>query len=737
MVKLNERVTTLQSQQKQQQLPTQRPSLHRQLPPNMPPRHSPLPTWSNSDFQEPDLPMTNLPPTMSDRPRLKDFLAAMKPDSWGSNTGRSAKRASMRREENMYIPPPMSNIPDNPLNNTIAPPSNHLYSSVPSTAGLARSSLTTFNPHHYPESSPIPFDPSSSLPQHRSPYQQQTHSPMHSNDPTPSAPMQSRHSQPQMIYAPPDAQTFTPHQQFPSSQSYAQHNPSMQQTLHQPSPSQPPFRQSSPTRHLNYQPPPPQQQVYQPPPPQQQVYQPPAPQQPVYQPPPPQQQFYQPPPPQQQFYQPPAPQQSVYQPPPPQQQVYQQPPPQQPVYQLQPQVYQPPAPQQPVYQPSIQQPVYQPPPPQQQFYQPPPPQQPVYQPAPPQQPIYQPHPSQQPMYQPPPVQQSMHPSFVQQQPVPPQQLNQQYMVQPTHVSPTQPPVVQQNPNSNDSNRSTQQPLPPKFDPYRPQPLGAYDIPKTHNSSSAPSIQAPTPPVQPQQIIPTQPRANAQDVYRPGGLPAVNQSPVTSIPTNNNNYHPTQYVQYVPPSPPQPAAPMVPSPAPSTVTKAPVNTTPPQPVVSNIADDLLSIALEQQIYSSMMDSEPNSPEPQSPISVDEDHQAKTNGKPIACIQPLSIVPEEKPIVQPVVTPVASLNSPQDPYDDKEKLDQLVSDVQRFEKYVSTMSKKTLNGTIPSEVDWKVRIPLFKNTEPTTINLSIGTIRFTRKRYSYSNVCNWKM
>jgi len=122
----------------------------------------------------------------------------------------------------------------------------------------------------------------------------------------------------------------------------------------------------------------------------------------------------------------------------------------------------------------------------------------------------------------------------------------------------------------------------------------------------------------------------------------------------------------------------------------------------IADDLLSLALEQQIESSIINTEPNNPELQSTISIDEELQQKCNGKPIACIQPLSVVIEEKQPTQSLVTPVTSLSPPQDPYGDKDKLDQLESDVQRFEKHVSTMTKKILNGTVPLEVEWKVRI-----------------------------------
>ena len=674
MVKLNERANTLQSQQQQQQKPPpQRPSSQRRLPPNMPPRPSPLPTWSNSDFQESDLPLTSLPSAMPDRPRLKDYLATMKPDTWGTSTGRSAKRSSMRREENMYIPPPMSNISDNNhLHTNIDPVMGPLYSSAPSAAGPMRTSLPTFSPHHYPPQSPTHFEQQSSmLPQHQLSYPQQIHSPLHSNDPTASVRTQSRHNQPQMIYNSPNSQPFTQHQQYPSSQSTYQSNLPTQQTFHQPT-----FQQPSPNQHLGYQPSPPPQQVYQPPAAQQAVYQPQAMQQPIYQPPPPSQPVYQPPPP------------------PPQQQVYQPHPPSQPVYQPPP--------------PPPQQPAYQPPPPSQPVYQPPPPHQVIYQPpaAAPQQPIYQQPPTQHPMYQAPSAPQSIHhPSFTQ-QPGPPMSMNQHYTVQPTHMNPS--------PNLNDTSRPTQQPPqpPPKFDPYRPQPVGAYDIPKTQNPSGTPSIPAPMPPVQQQQTVATQPRVHVQDVYRPGGLLTVNQPPVPSLPANNNNYNPNQHVQYVsppiPPPVPPPAVPLVPSPIPSTIPKAPVNKTPPQPVVSNIADDLLSLALEQQINASTINTEPNSPEPQSPISVDEDHQAKTNGKPIACIQPLTVVSEEKPIVQPVVTPVANLSSPQDPYDDKDKLDQLVSDVQRFEKHVSTMTKKTLNGTIPLEVEWKVRYESVQKT-----------------------------
>lgn len=64
------------------------------------------------------------------------------------------------------------------------------------------------------------------------------------------------------------------------------------------------------------------------------------------------------------------------------------------------------------------------------------------------------------------------------------------------------------------------PLPAKFDPYRPQPVGAYDIPTT----------------QPPSFL------NPQDVYRPGGLLGMTQQPMSTA-----NYDPNQYVQYIPSS----------------------------------------------------------------------------------------------------------------------------------------------------------------------------------------------
>ena len=67
-------------------------------------------------------------------------------------------------------------------------------------------------------------------------------------------------------------------------------------------------------------------------------------------------------------------------------------------------------------------------------------------------------------------------------------------------------------------RSAQQPVPlgPKFDPYRPQPVGAYDIPRP-------------------------PMLNPQDVYRPGGLLGMKQGPILSGNASDHSYEQNQYV----------------------------------------------------------------------------------------------------------------------------------------------------------------------------------------------------
>jgi len=103
---------------------------------------------------------------------------------------------------------------------------------------------------------------------------------------------------------------------------------------------------------------------------------------------------------------------------------------------------------------------------------------------------------------------------------------------PTQHSGLQHPSIYQYQNFSDPNRSIQPSLPPlptKFDPYRPQPVGAYDIPKT------------------QQNIISPPLMNPQDVYRPGGLLGMNQTQIPSSTINNNGYDQNQFVQYIPTS----------------------------------------------------------------------------------------------------------------------------------------------------------------------------------------------
>jgi hypothetical protein len=103
---------------------------------------------------------------------------------------------------------------------------------------------------------------------------------------------------------------------------------------------------------------------------------------------------------------------------------------------------------------------------------------------------------------------------------------------PTHHSGLQHPSIYQYQNVSDPNRSIQQSLPPlpaKFDPYRPQPVGAYDIPKSQQS-----------------VIPP-PLINPQDVYRPGGFLGMNQTQISPSIVNNNSYDQNQFVQHIPSS----------------------------------------------------------------------------------------------------------------------------------------------------------------------------------------------
>jgi hypothetical protein len=102
---------------------------------------------------------------------------------------------------------------------------------------------------------------------------------------------------------------------------------------------------------------------------------------------------------------------------------------------------------------------------------------------------------------------------------------------PTYHSGLQHPSIYQSQNFSDLNPPIQQSLPPlpaKFDPYRPQPVGAYDIPN------------------PQQTIMPSHLINPQDIYRPGNLLGMNQTQIPSS-FNNNNYDQNQFVQYIPSS----------------------------------------------------------------------------------------------------------------------------------------------------------------------------------------------
>ncbi|CAF4138483.1 unnamed protein product [Rotaria magnacalcarata] len=116
-------------------------------------------------------------------------------------------------------------------------------------------------------------------------------------------------------------------------------------------------------------------------------------------------------------------------------------------------------------------------------------------------------------------------------------LNQQLTQQPTSQNfstrrvDLQYPFTHQDHNFSEPNRTIQQPLPPlptKFDPYRPQPIGAYDIPTTQQTM-----------LQPPSLI------QYQDIYRPGGLLGLNQTYMPSATSMNNDRN--QFVQHNPAS----------------------------------------------------------------------------------------------------------------------------------------------------------------------------------------------
>ncbi|CAF4180831.1 unnamed protein product [Rotaria sp. Silwood2] len=102
----------------------------------------------------------------------------------------------------------------------------------------------------------------------------------------------------------------------------------------------------------------------------------------------------------------------------------------------------------------------------------------------------------------------------------------------SHQSDLQYPSNYQCQNFSDSNRTIQQSLPAlptKYDPYRPQPIGAYDIPTTRPTTFPP------------------PLIHPQDVYRPGGLLGINQTQISSPLMTYNNNDQSQFVQYNPAS----------------------------------------------------------------------------------------------------------------------------------------------------------------------------------------------
>jgi hypothetical protein len=117
-------------------------------------------------------------------------------------------------------------------------------------------------------------------------------------------------------------------------------------------------------------------------------------------------------------------------------------------------------------------------------------------------------------------------SFQPQQPVYPSTSSQ---TMPTYHSSLQNPSIYQYQNISDPNRSNPQSLPSlpvQFNPYRPQPVGAYDIPKSSQTTLPPLL-------------------NPQDIYRPGGLIGMNQPQSSSSTINNNNYDQNQFVPSIP------------------------------------------------------------------------------------------------------------------------------------------------------------------------------------------------
>ncbi|CAF1254501.1 unnamed protein product [Rotaria sordida] len=208
---LNERLTTLQSQHAAKILLNHEVSS----------QHSIL----NHNIDSPIIP---------DRPRLKDYLAAMKPETWGSQTSRS----SIKAEENMYIPPTMSTINTNTNFYTDQVlPTGPVYSNVSNMTEQKFTTLPAFNPHRqFPVQTSMPVGPSStSLPfslEHSIPYQQSTYNQSNPFDQNSTLFAQNFGSQPQMTYNSLNAQSFSQQQQ--QQQFYPSQSFQSQQSVYQP-----------------------------------------------------------------------------------------------------------------------------------------------------------------------------------------------------------------------------------------------------------------------------------------------------------------------------------------------------------------------------------------------------------------------------------------------------------------------------------------------------------------------
>ena len=682
---------------------------------------SSLSSQFNQDFQDSNFSTVNLPSTISNRPRLKDYLATMKPGTWGSNTARSSKRSAARLEGNMRIPPPVSNT--NGSSNfymSTGSLSDSVYSSALNTAETTHTSLPSFNPRRSLVQPSINFEqspmlhipssthPSSFVPQHLVSYQQPQQLHSYPTDQNSNLFPQGFSSQSQITGNPSDTLSLIQHQQFYALQSIQQPNlPTQQSTVQPPPPTQHQTHQLlSPLQQPNHQSNSTQQLVYQPLPPQQSLQ--PLSQQSVYGPTPCQHSFYQPL--QQPIYQVSSFQQPIHQTCSAQQtttaSLFHQPvsQPQANYYQISQssqaiptqQVPHPSNLQQPNIYPSqnsgdLNRPIYQTSlPPKFDPYRP----QPVgaYDIPKPQYPLFTRAPTL-----------SQHREAVS----PPTRLNPQDIYRPGGLLSTNPSQVPSS-SINNNNYNLYQVV--QHAPATPLALISASDPPT-SPLPPPPISAPIPPL-----------ISASDPPPTSSLPPPITTPIPPLISAPNSPPPPPPPPPPFPSPPAPISAPTLSPLPPASSSSPAPAQPPlllpssstanvtanpvslQSSVPKIADDLLSLALEQQMEATIVtnNTDLNSLELQSANSTDEDSQLKNNSKPIACIQPLSMGTEDQQPVQHIVAPATTLNPRQDPYDDKDKLDQLVADVQRFEKHVSTMTKKILNGTVPLDVEWKVSI-----------------------------------